>query len=209
MKPALVILAAGASTRLGECKALVSITPKNPLELLSEAGAGFDETPPLVITGADHAAIFARAPRGVEVVFNPAWAAGRAGGLALAQACRPGRDLVVAPVDVPLVPFAVFEALRSAWSDAGAPALGWLAPELKRGVEKNSVSTSSPRRFGHPIVLGCELAAWLQHAPPDRPLRELRARAAPLWSIEVSCKEVLDDLDAPADLARLRARSRA
>jgi CTP:molybdopterin cytidylyltransferase MocA len=204
VKPALVILAAGASTRLGECKALVSITPKNPLELLTAAGFRFDEAPPLVVTGADHAAISARVPSRVEVVFNPAWAAGRAGGLALAHACRPGRDLVVAPVDVPLVPFAVFEALRVAWSDAGSPALGWLAPSARLDVEKKSGSL----RFGHPIVIGRELVSRLQHAAPDVPLRELRAEARPLWSIEVRCKEVLDDLDTPLDLARLRARSR-
>lgn len=203
MKPALVILAAGASTRLGECKALVPITPKNPLELLCAAGAGFDESPPLVVTGADHERIAARAPRGVEIVHNSDWAAGRAGGLALAATRRRGRDLVVAPVDVPLVPASVFEALCAAWIDERSPALGWLAPAFRDRAEKKSTSP----RFGHPIVIGRDLLARLQSAPADRSLRDLRAAARPLWSIEVHCKEVLDDLDTAADLARMRARS--
>jgi CTP:molybdopterin cytidylyltransferase MocA len=57
VKPALVILAAGASTRLGTCKALVSITPRCALELLLENGDGLDDVPPLVVTGKDHDAI--------------------------------------------------------------------------------------------------------------------------------------------------------
>lgn len=219
MKPALVILAAGASRRLGECKALVALTPKNPLELLSEAGAVFDETPPLVVTGADHAAIAAALPRGLEIVFNPDWAAGRAGGLALAHARRSGRDLVVAPVDVPLVPAAVFEALLAAWSAAGSPARGWLAPQAaleerpasqntdEHSAEKKARSMSGRARFGHPVVIGRDLLACLQHAPPGLSLRDLRRDAEPLWSVNVACKEILDDLDTPADLARLRARS--
>lgn len=221
MKPALVILAAGASQRLGQCKALVALTPKNPLELLSEAGAGFDEMPPLVVTGADHAAIVAALPHGLQSVFNPNWAAGRAGGLALAHARRPGRDLVVAPVDVPLVPAEVFEALRAAWSAAGSPARGWLAPAVTleelpvsasadpAGAEKNTHSRRARLHCGHPVVIGRELLARLQHSPPSLSLRELRREAQPLWSVTVVCKEVLDDLDTPADLARLRARSTA
>lgn len=196
MKPALVILAAGASARLGECKALVPLGGSTPLERLLAAGRGLDDAPPLVITGADHEAILARLSAGCEALENEAWASGRTGGIALAAARRAGLDLCLAPVDVPLVPASVFEALAARWAEAGAPPRGWLAP-LHAG------------RGGHPVVLGRELAAHLETFSADRPLRDLRALATPLLSLEVSAPEVLDDLDTPADLRALRKRIEA
>lgn len=193
MKPALIVLAAGASERLGQCKALASITPRTPLELLLENGALFDDTPPLVVTGADHARIQRALPPGVAIAFNARWAAGRTGGVKLAQALRKGLDLCLAPVDVPLVPRAVFEALSQAWHAGGAPARGWLAPACET-------------RFGHPIIVGRELLEELADFAPEEPLKRLRARAAPLFSVAVDHPEVLEDLDTPADLERLRAR---
>jgi len=197
VKPALVILAAGASTRLGTCKALVALGGATPLALLLRAGAGLDELPALVVAGADAARIGAALPGAAELLVNPRWASGRTSGIALAAAARAGRDLCLAPVDVPLVPRAVFAALAREWERRGAPARGWLAPACGAGPE---------RRHGHPLILGRELAAEAAGLAPGAPLRELRARAAPLWGLEVEDPSVLDDLDTPADLERLRAR---
>jgi molybdenum cofactor cytidylyltransferase len=196
--PALVILAAGASTRLGEPKALARIGGRAVVERLLEAGAGFDGAAPLVVAGPDHAAIagFLRG-RPVEVLHHEGWAAGRTGSLQAALAARAGRDLCLAPCDVPLVPREVFDALRRAWLDAGAPERGWLAPAFRAGGEL---------RFGHPVVLGRELLREVLSFPADRPLRELRRAARPLLSIEVSEPTILDDLDEPGDLARLERR---
>ena len=150
-----------------------------------------------MITGADHEAIRAAVPAGVEVARNDAWARGRTGGIQLAVRLRRERDLCLAPVDVPLVPAEVFAALSRAWEEAGAPARGWLAP---------AVELDGEIRHGHPVVVGRDLLAELAAWPPERPLRELRARAAPLLSAPVGAVEVLDDLDEPADLAALRRR---
>lgn len=195
--PALVILAAGASTRLGECKATVELGGRSVLARLIEAGACLDSRPALVVTGAHHEEIAASAPEGVELLRNPRWAEGRSGGVVLARAARPGCDLCLAPVDVPLVPRAVFAALRERWLAGESPPRGWLAPRL-----------AGSARTGHPVVVGRELLELLDPARPDRPLRELRAAAEPLFALDVSHPEILDDLDTPADLARLRARSR-
>jgi molybdenum cofactor cytidylyltransferase len=193
VKPALVVLAAGSSARLGECKALVPITPLSPLEWLLESGASLDDTAPLVVTGADHERIQARVPRGVAIGHNPRWELGRTGGIQLAHALRRGLDLCLAPVDVPLVSREVFHALSRAWHDAGSPARGWLAP-------KHAL------RFGHPIVIGRGLLEELAEFGPDEPLQRLRERAAPLFFASVPCPEVLEDLDTPLDLNRMRAR---
>jgi CTP:molybdopterin cytidylyltransferase MocA len=91
----------------------------------------------------------------------------------------------------------VFAALAAAWRAAGAPERGWLAP---------CVRTAAGPRYGHPIVLGRGLAATLAEAPADAPLWSLRAAARPLFSAAVESLSVLDDLDGPDDLARLRAK---
>jgi CTP:molybdopterin cytidylyltransferase MocA len=199
--PALVILAAGASSRLGEPKALCRLRaaePATPLGALLAAGAALGSDDPLVVTGADHAAIAAACPAGVETCRNPRWEEGRTGGVRLAARLRPGRDLCLAPVDVPLVSADVFRALAEAWEAAGAPARGWLAPWF--GLE-------GTRRHGHPVLLGRELALELEELAPDAPLRLLRARAAPLLDVQVAEASVLDDLDRPEDLAALRLRA--
>jgi CTP:molybdopterin cytidylyltransferase MocA len=158
-----------------------------------------------VITGADHDEIAAAAQPGAEIGFNPDWRAGRSGGVLLAGRLRPDRDLCIAPVDVPLVPSAVFEALLTAWMAADSPDRGWLAPcHTPRSLHPGG---SGPR-FGHPIVIGRKLLRDLAEGGPATPLHVLRERAKPLLSVEVDHPEVLDDLDSPEDFQRLRIRSR-
>ena len=197
---ALVILAAGASSRLGQCKALVPITPRTPLDLLLDAGAVLGGPPALVVTGADHEAIAAAAGGRAEIAWNPDWRAGRTGGVLLAARHRAGCDLCVAPVDTPLVPAEVFAALARAWLEAGSPSQGWAAPWVPAEGET--------RAFGHPVLLGRELSLRIAETGPEPPLRALRALASPLLAVEVASPAILDDLDGPEDLRRLRTRPR-
>lgn len=199
--PALVILAAGASTRLGQHKALVVLRGEPAIAHLLRAGDALGNPAPLVITGADEGAI-GRAlealgdgdPPTPEVVHNPNWSDGRGSGLMLAASLRVGRDLCVAPVDCPLVGPQVFEALAHAWAEAGRPATGWLGPRL---------GTDPRDPHGHPIILGREL---LSNWDGQGSLRDLRQRALPLLSVAVEDRAILDNLDRPEDLDRLRAR---
>ena len=199
---ALVILAAGESARLGRCKALVPLTPRTPLDLLCAAGACITEHA-LVITGAHHAEIAAAAPPVVEVVSNPEWRSGRSGGVLLAWRHRPGRDLCVAPVDVPLVPPSVFATLLRTWIEAGSPPRGWLAPSFTPPFPLQSRPST---RFGHPVVIGRDLREDLAALGPGIPLRRLREAASPVFSVPVDTPAILDDLDSPEDFSRLSAR---
>lgn len=198
MTLALVILAAGASTRLGAVKALVDLDGRTPLERLMTAGRALGPATTLVVGGA-HArelgAWLAASPFGADVRFleHAGWRRGRLGSVAAAAEALPGLDLALAPVDVPLVEAATFEALGAGWAAAGHPAEGWLAP--RHGTA-----------FGHPVVVGRDLAARTLALDPAAPLRDLRVRAQPLLAVAVRDPAVLDDLDTPADLARLRGR---
>ena len=190
--PRVVLLAAGASERLGEPKALVELGGASALDrLLSACG----EDSPLVIAGAHYEELVSAAGDRAQVIRNNAWAAGRTGSVARAVEHLGTQDLIIAPADCPLVPARVFDALREAWLEAGAPARGWLAP-LERGSGKH----------GHPICIGRGLAQEVAEMDPSEPLRHLRAHADPLLEVALDAPEVLDDLDTPEDLARLRAR---
>ncbi len=195
--PALVILAAGASRRLGTCKALADLGGTTPLEELAREGRCLGPLAPLVVVGAHAREIAAALPEGCELASNPDWEDGRLGSVRVAIRARPGLDLCLAPVDVPLVPRLVFERLAEAWSAAGAPSEGWLAPWVRRGSE---------RAHGHPIVIGRELANVILRPGSALTLKEFRARAHPLLEVEVGSPAILDDLDTPADLAEMRHR---
>lgn len=194
----LVVLSAGASVRLGQPKALVALGPgpdDRALARLLAAGRALGDEHPLVISGAEHERLLPLLAPEVECVRNEAWREGRTGSLRRALEQRPGQDLCLAPVDAPRVPAPVFAGLATAWLAAGSPSHGWLAPCIARG---------EGRRFGHPIVLGRGLLAHLKDFRPDRPLRELRAFASPLLALEVEDEAVLENLDTPAALERLR-----
>jgi molybdenum cofactor cytidylyltransferase len=200
VKLALVVLAAGASARLGQCKALAPLGGRSVLERLLEAGAAIGDVPPLVVTGADHQAIARSAPCGCELLFNPAWERGRAGGVLLAHERWPDHALCLAPVDVPLVPARVFAALARKWDELGAPPSGWLAPRLEHPGDLLH------GRFGHPVVAGPRLLDKLAELGARADLRSLRRLSDPLAQIAVQAPEILDDLDLPSDLERLQRR---
>ena|SRR5687767_3955185 len=200
VKLALCVLAAGASARLGQCKALVSLGGRSALERLLAASAGLGDVPRVVVTGGDDGAIVRSAPSGCELLFNPEWERGRSGGVLLAHRRLPDAALCVAPVDVPLVPASVFEALAHKWDELGAPASGWLAPRLELRAD--------PRdgRYGHPVIVGPALLDQLETLGPSADLRELRRASHPLSRVGVGAPEILDDLDLPGDLERLQRR---
>ncbi len=215
------MLCAGASSRLGEPKALARIGGRAVLErMLAAAHRAFpDGPPPLVVTGAHHDEITAflalggAGPLGFEVAFNPAWSDGRTAGLQLAARRYPDEDLLIWPADVPLVGAECLASLVQEWDRMNSPGRGWLAPSVgsdfhaldgKRKVR--APNDEPPPRFGHPVVAGRELLNELHALTPGSPLRTLRDGAEPLASLSVEDVAVLDDLDTPADLERLRGR---
>ena len=214
--PVLVVLAAGASSRLGAPKALADLAGSSVLERLlgSGAAAGLQER---AVVGGCHQAEIQRALKALKDAGKPSarslfygdWAAGRTGSLARAVRAYPGRAIVLAPADVPLVAPCTFRALKSAWHAAQHPARAWIAPYLMPAdppAHAASVGLPRQRRFGHPVLLGPALAARTASLAPEASLRGLRDEAEPLLGVPVPDAGILDDLDTPEDLRALQER---
>lgn len=129
-----VVLAAGASTRMGTPKALLPLQGA-PLVLVQVRALRWACARVRVVTGAHAVQIDAALPADVEVVHNPDWATtGPRESLARALDGLDEHDAVfVTPVDVPPAPPEVLQALLGAGGDA--------VPRW-RGVD------------GHPILAG-------------------------------------------------------
>lgn len=191
-----LVTAAGASTRMGTCKALLEFDGLRAFERIERALRAAEPAARVVlITGADdtriRAALLGSQAR-VECLHNPDWARGRSGGLALAARAFPGRPALIWPIDCPRVLPATVQALCARWSDLGEPARGWLAP---------AVRAAGRLRHGHPVWVGAELLSGLEAAGPDQPLRALRALAAPLAELLVDDPRILEDFDTPEQLS--------
>lgn len=158
-----VVLAAGASSRLGRPKALVDLGGRPAVSLLAAHAAAGGVTSGVVVVGAPHAD---EIRQGAEVAplawaLNPAPAAGRLGSVRCGLLATPrDADVLLWPVDRPLAPPGVVAALLAARGETG---------------ESFVVSPTERGRRGHPLVLAAALRARIVAAPPDTNLREFLA----------------------------------
>ena len=176
----MVVLAAGASSRMGHPKALTRIGAETALERIVRAASGMRV---LVVVGEHEDAIRAAHPAlDVRWVRNPRPEMGRTGSLQRGLTAARG-DVLVLPVDHPLVradTIAMLAARREAW-----------------------VVPTHRGRGGHPIKLGAMGIAAAMSAPAQTPLREIpRMVGLEVTRIEVDDPGILANLDTPADLER-------
>lgn len=180
-----VLLAAGSGSRLGQPKALVELGGSRLVDrgigLLQAGGAG----PLVVVTGAAPLTL----PR-VITVHNPDWASGMGSSLAVGLRAVPDGcpAAVVALVDQPLIGAAAVRRLIAARA-AGAT----VAVAAYHGRPRNPVLLA---RAHWPEVIS--LAAGDVGARPF-----LRAHPDLVTLVECADTGQPDDLDTPADLARL------
>jgi molybdenum cofactor cytidylyltransferase len=195
-----IVLAAGASRRLGQPKALVTVDDgRTVLEVvLTAMRQGLPGVEPVVVAGAHAARILPEVTRlGARGVEHPGWESGRMGsiraGLEALPSGAPDQGLLVWPVDRPGCTGSEIAGLAAAWDRAGAPPRGWLSPRGPSG------------RHGHPLLLGADLAAAARDLDPGADLRTLREEADPLWALAVPHSGTELNLDRPEDLAAVRA----
>lgn len=195
MKPSLVILGAGASSRLGNPKLLARIgyreqQPVTVLDHILATAEHLCEGRPLVVTGKDHTLIASKTGKRPEVHNHREWATGRTGSIMAAVRRRPGKPLLLWPADSPCITNEDMVAMVQAFSES--PPMGWLAPRCPDG------------RFGHPLLLGADLAQEILTLAPDESLRSIRSQARPLLGVDLPHYGARINLDTPAALEEAR-----
>ena len=189
---AAVVLAAGASLRLGRPKALLDFDGRTALELVLAALAESGVRTGALVVGEHAGEILQRvASAPLTAVRNSAPEAGRMGSLLVALAHVPAdADLLIWPVDRPLASAATVRALLETIAGVGSSA-EVIVPE-------------TAGRRGHPILVGAGLRSVLLASSPDASLREV-LRAAARRQVPVADSGIHFDLDTRADYARALA----
>ena len=191
---AAVVLAAGASTRLGgRPKALLDVGGELAVNRVVRVcrEAEFD---PRVVVGRHAVEIRAAlTPPRPQVLENAEWEAGRTGSIQQGVAALPaGSSALIWPVDHPFVQAMTLRRLRNA---AEHDAMGvWFVPTFED-------------TGGHPVLLKSPVLDALRMLEPDTPLRVLLSRFGPqVVRIPTDDPGVCANVDTDDDYRRYRDR---
>jgi len=199
-----VILAAGASSRMGRPKALLPTSTPGETFLSRLVGTlvagGLDDLVLVVgrLAGPEEAAL-ARVVDGLppilRVVENPDPSRGQLSSLqtGLAVVDHPGiRGMLVTLIDVPLVSAGTVRALLGAYEATGAPV----------------VRPARQGRHGHPVIFDRGLFDALRQADPAGGARAIvRANIGRAVEVTVDDEGAFIDVDTPDDYARVFGRT--
>lgn len=192
-----LVLAAGASTRMGRPKAALPFGDTTALGVVLAACERAGLATPIVVAGADPSAVRAAAgSRAMTFVENPRWADGRATSIQAGLAALPADAdaFLLWPVDVVLPGPDVVAALLAARTREPAR-LAWVP--------------SHAGRRGHPVLFARAVASRFLALGPDASARDVvRALAAEdaLAHVETADPAVLLDMNTPEEHAeRVRA----
>lgn len=189
-----VILAAGASTRLGSPKQLLPLAGRPLLQHVIDAAAAAGLQPIVVVLGHRAADIetVLELPDDASLVENPEYAEGQASSLRAGLASLP--DQVAAAVillgDQPRIRPAVIDDVVRKWESTRGP----VVRTLYRG------------RPGHPVVLDREVWSDVMAERGDRGARDVLAEH-PEWIVSLERDEDAPlDIDTREDYERLIGR---
>jgi nicotine blue oxidoreductase len=195
-----LVLAAGASSRMGRPKALLDFDGRCCLELvLAACAAGVQRV--IVVTAPGGEAVRARAGApglAITLAENPHPERGMLTSLQAGLAVLPedARAFLIFPVDFPLSPGPEVARLCQAYR--------------QRGPDQTIFIPSFARRRGHPVLVDATLAPEFLAIPETGTARQvMTAHAAEIVHLEAGDDRVLMDMDTPEDYARCLGRFRA
>jgi molybdenum cofactor cytidylyltransferase len=196
---AAIVLAAGASTRMGRPKAALPLGAGETLlsrGVASLRAAGIRHI--VVVAGAHPEAVRTALGHDADtrVVDNPRWSDGQLSSLLCGLDAVAGdpEAIVVTLVDVPLVSADTTRRLIDTWRDSGAP----IVRPARRG------------EHGHPVLFDCCLFDELRAADVrDGAKPVVRAHAHELIDVAVEDDGAFLDVDTPADYTRAQALAAA
>ena len=189
-----ILLAAGESRRMGQCKQLLPLGERTALARNLETLLAAGVVAVVVVVGPNGAAVAAAARRyPVQVALNPAQGSDMAASLRIGLAALPATasHVVVALCDHPLVAATTVATLLA----------------IQQQLPAAIVVPTCAGRKGHPLILPRALLAEIAHFPTLRDL--LRGHAAAVHLVEVTDESVILDMDTPEDYARLLQRCQA
>ncbi len=191
-----VLLAAGASTRMGRPKQFLELDGVPLVQRAARALLRGGLAPVVVVAGRDHAAMVALLrEESVLVVENPDWERGlgtslASGVRAWAERSPAGRGVLVALVDQPALQSDSVRRLASAWMGTGG-----IAAAAYAGV------------IGAPVVFGREYIPELLALPAEAGAQALLRRHASRVT-PVALPELSVDLDTPEQYEAYRQGAR-
>ncbi|HET7697719.1 MAG TPA: nucleotidyltransferase family protein [Vicinamibacterales bacterium] len=188
-----IVLAAGASSRMGRAKALLPIGDRTFVRTILESLREGGVTEAVVVIRQGDTAIEAEvAAAGFgRAVVNPRAADGQLTSLVAGLDAVDGPDVSAALVTLVDVPLVTARTIRGLCTRAAASAAAVI-----RAVHHG--------RHGHPVIVKRELFAALRAADPAVGAKPI-LRAAAIEDVEVDDPGVIEDVDTPADYARVIA----
>ena len=224
-----IVLAAGASSRMGQAKAALTLGQTGETvvarvirtllaggapEVLVVAGAHIDEVrkamPAFAEASAFAAALADRtagrpgAPR-VRMLEHPGWQQGQLSSLLA------GLDAIDDPlleaamvtlVDVPLVTPATVAAVIAEWRKTRAPIV---RPAMRAQNAQGAQGAGQSERHGHPVIFDRSVFQDLREADPNVGAKAVFAKHRPgIINVAVNDSGAFEDIDTPADYKRIR-----
>jgi molybdenum cofactor cytidylyltransferase len=195
-----VILAAGASSRMGQPKAALPLDLRGDTFLRRLIRTAFAAgLPEIVVVGGAHLDEVRQAwpaqDLRVRIVVNPKWESGQLSSLLAALAAPytvPLEAVAMTLVDVPLVAPETIARLIRTWRESRAPIV-----RPARGDE-----------HGHPVIFDRSLFAELREADLHAGAKAVvRAHAQEILNVPIDDPGAYRDIDTPDDYAQVISRS--
>ncbi len=190
-----VILAAGASSRMGMPKALLEYRGETFVGRLSRI-LGTRCNPVMVVLGYHADALRPRIPTGVQVVVNPDPSQGQLSSLqtALRELPAAAEGFAFIPVDSPAVDVDTISRLAQAFE--------------RRASSTLFVIPRKSGRRGHPVFAARAIADELLHLPPTAEAREIvHAHVDRTEYLDVEDAGIFADIDDPEAYRRLKEQA--